>query len=245
MTEPVPNVCLFHAAGPLHPVEVAASPPGSVSEMKLTKHEHACVVLEKDGAKIVIDPGSFSPGAADIIAGADAILLTHEHMDHVNEAAINEALAARPELRVYAPAALAGTFAGHEGQFTAVAAGDDWTLGSFAVTVHGSEHAVIHPDIPQIANVGYLIDGSIYHPGDAYFVPPVPVSVLLLPTSGPWMKIGEAADYVRAVRPQQIVQIHEMLLSDIGLYLASNLLGEQGLTGLPLTVVPAGESLTL
>jgi L-ascorbate metabolism protein UlaG (beta-lactamase superfamily) len=213
--------------------------------MKLTKHEHACVALEKDGAKIVIDPGSFSPGAADIIADADAILITHEHMDHVNEAAINGVLAARPEFRVYAPAALAGTFAGHEDQFTAVAAGDELTLGSFGITVHGSEHAVIHPDIPTVANVGYLVDGSLYHPGDAFFVPEVAVPVLLLPTSGPWLKIGEAADYVRAVRPQQIIQIHEMLLSDIGLFLANSLLGEQGLTGLPLTQVAAGESLTV
>jgi L-ascorbate metabolism protein UlaG (beta-lactamase superfamily) len=213
--------------------------------MKLTKHEHACVVLEKDGASIVIDPGSFSSGAAEIIAGADAILITHEHMDHVNETAINGALAARPDLRLYAPAAVGGLFAARQDQFTAVAAGDELTLGSFAVTVHGREHAVIHPDIPVIANVGYLIDGSVYHPGDAYYVPEVPVPVLLLPTSGPWMKLGEAADYVRAVRPQQIVQIHEMLLSDIGLFLASSLLGEQGLTGLPLTVVPAGESLTV
>jgi L-ascorbate metabolism protein UlaG (beta-lactamase superfamily) len=213
--------------------------------MKLTKHEHACVVLEKDGASIVIDPGSFSSGAAEIIAGADAILITHEHMDHVNETAINGALAARPDLRLYAPAAVGGLFAARQDQFTAVTAGDELALGSFAVTVHGREHAVIHPDIPVIANVGYLIDGSVYHPGDAYYVPEVPVPVLLLPTSGPWMKLGEAADYVRAVRPQQIVQIHEMLLSDIGLFLASSLLGEQGLTGLPLTVVPAGESLTV
>jgi len=213
--------------------------------MKLTKHEHACVVLEKDGASIVIDPGSFSSGAAEIIAGADAILITHEHFDHVNEAAVNEALAARPDLRVYAPAALGGMLAAHQDQFTAVAAGDSLTVGSFAVTVHGSEHAVIHPDIPVIPNVGYLIDGSLYHPGDAYFVPEVPVSVLLLPTSGPWMKLGEAADYVRAVRPQQIVQIHEMLLSDVGLGLAGNILGEQGLTGLPLAQVPAGQSLTV
>jgi L-ascorbate metabolism protein UlaG (beta-lactamase superfamily) len=213
--------------------------------MKLTKHEHACVVFEKDGASIVIDPGSFSPGAAEIIAGADAILLTHEHMDHVNEAAINGALAARPDLRVYAPAAVGAMFAGYQDQFTSVAAGDELTLASFAITVHGSEHQVIHPDIPVIPNVGYLIDGSVYHPGDAYYVPEVPVPVLLLPTSGPWMKVGEAADYVRAVRPQQIVQIHELLLSDIGLYLASNLLGEQGLTGLPLTTIPAGESLSV
>jgi L-ascorbate metabolism protein UlaG (beta-lactamase superfamily) len=213
--------------------------------MKLTKHEHACVVLEKDGASIVIDPGSFSSGAAEIIAGADAILITHEHMDHVNETAINGALAARPDLRLYAPAAVGDLFPARQDQVTAVAAGDELALGSFDITVHGSEHAVIHPDIPVIANVGYLFDGTLYHPGDAYYVPEVPVPVLLLPTSGPWMKLGEAADYVRAVRPQQIVQIHEMLLSDIGLFLASSLLGEQGLTGLPLTVVPAGESLTV
>ena len=213
--------------------------------MKLTKHEHACVVLEKDGASIVIDPGSFSSGAAEIIAGADAILLTHEHMDHVNEAAINGALAARPDLRVYAPAAVGAMFAARQDQFTAVAAGDEVALGSFAVTVHGTEHAVVHPDIPVIPNVGYLIDGTVYHPGDDYHVPAAPVSTLLLPTSGPWMKFGEAADYVRAVRPQQLVQIHELLLSDIGLYLANTLLGEQGLTGMPLISVPAGDSLTV
>jgi L-ascorbate metabolism protein UlaG (beta-lactamase superfamily) len=213
--------------------------------MKLTKHEHACVVLEKDGASIVIDPGSFSSGAAEIIAGADAILITHEHADHVNEAAVNAALAARPDLRVFAPAALGGMLAAHPDQFTAVAAGDTLTVGSFVVTVHGSTHAVIHPDIPVIPNVGYLIDGSLYHPGDAYFMPEVPVSVLLLPTSGPWMKLSEAADYVRAVKPQQIVQIHEMLLSDIGLSLAGNILGEQGLTGLPLAQLSAGKSLTV
>jgi L-ascorbate metabolism protein UlaG (beta-lactamase superfamily) len=213
--------------------------------MKLTKHEHACVVLEKDGASIVIDPGSFSPGAAEIIAGADAILITHEHMDHVNEAAITGALAARPDLRVYGPAPLGAMLAAHQDQFTPVVAGDQLTIGSFAVTVHGAEHALIHPDIPAIPNVGYLVDGSLYHPGDAYFVPEVPVSVLLLPTSGPWMKIGEAVDYVRAVRPQQVVQIHEMLLSDIGLYLASNLLGPEGLTGLPFAAVSAGDSLSV
>ncbi len=111
--------------------------------------------------------------------------------------------------------------------------------------MHGTQHAVIHPDIPTIANVGYLVDDSLYHPGDAYFVPEVPVSVLLLPTSGPWMKIGEAADYVRAVRPQQIIQIHEALLSDIGLFLADSLLGAKGLTGLPLTQLPVGDSLTV
>jgi L-ascorbate metabolism protein UlaG (beta-lactamase superfamily) len=213
--------------------------------VKLTKHEHACVVLEKDGARFVIDPGAFSQNAADIISGADAILITHEHADHVHEGAITEALRARPELAVYAPAAMAGMFSAHAGQFTPVAAGDEFTIGDFTISVHGFDHAVIHPDIPVIANVGYLIDESVYHPGDAYFVPEASVTTLLLPTSGPWMKLGEAADYVRAVRPQHMVSIHDLLLSDVGKMINGQFLGEQGLTGIPLTQVAIGESLTI
>jgi len=213
--------------------------------MKLTKYEHACVAFEKEGTTFVIDPGSFSPDAAQIIAGADTVLFTHEHFDHVSEAAITAALAERPDLMVYAPAGMAGMFAGFPDQFNAVRAGDLLEIGEFAVTVHGSTHAVIHPDIPPTANVGYLVDDAVYHPGDAYFVPDASVNTLLLPTSGPWMKIGEAADYVRAVRPERVMQIHEMVLSEIGLSLAATLLGENGLTGMPLTVVPVGESLTV
>lgn len=213
--------------------------------MKLTKHEHACVILEKDGARFVIDPGAFSQNAADIISGADAILITHEHADHVHEGAITEALRSRPELAVYAPAAMAGMFSAQAGQFTPVAAGDEFTIGDFTISVHGFDHAVVHPDIPTIANVGYLIDESVYHPGDAYFVPEASVTTLLLPTSGPWMKLGEAADYVRAVRPQHMVSIHDLLLSDVGKMINGQFLGEQGLTGIPLTEVAIGDSLTI
>ncbi len=213
--------------------------------MKLTKHEHACVVVEKDGTSIVIDPGSFSPGAAEIIAGADVILITHEHADHVHEEAINAALADRPDLKLYAPESARRLFDTRPDQFSAVAAGDELKLGPFDITVHGREHALIHETIPVIANVGYLLDGTVYHPGDAYHVPDAAVTTLLLATSGPWMKFGEAIDYVRAVAPQQVVQIHEALLSDIGLHLAGALLGEDGPAATPLTQVQPGQSLTI
>ena len=213
--------------------------------MKLTKYEHACVAVEKDGTSIVIDPGMFTSSPAEIIAAADAILLTHEHEDHVNREAISAALADRPDLRVYAPAGLAETFGDQAAQFTTVAAGEEFRLGDLAVTVHGAEHALIHPDIPLCANVGFLLDGAVYHPGDAYFVPRVPVTTLLLPTSGPWMKFGEAIDYVRAVRPEQSIEIHDALYGDIGHYLAGAMLGEQGPAGVPLTSIPIGQSLTV
>ena len=96
-----------------------------------------------------------------------------------------------------------------------------------------------------LAGRGVVDDGTEgVEPVAIEIVPEAEVAVLLLPTSGPWMKLGEAAEYVRAVQPQQIVQIHEMLLSDIGLGLAANLLGERGLTGLPLAAPAPGDSLS-
>ncbi|MBA5225810.1 MULTISPECIES: MBL fold metallo-hydrolase [Streptomyces] len=214
--------------------------------MHFTKYAHACVALEKDGTRLVVDPGTFTPEAAEAVDRADAVLITHGHFDHFDEKLVAAALAARPELLVHAPADVVGAFGSHGGRVRAVTAGDTFTVGSFTVSVHGHRHAPIHEDIPRPDNVGYLVDeGVLYHPGDAYFVPDAPVRTLLLPTSGPWTKLGEAADFVRAVKPERIVQIHELMLSDLGQQSAANLLGEQGLTGLALERPAPGTTIEL
>ncbi|GGP37932.1 MBL fold metallo-hydrolase [Saccharothrix coeruleofusca] len=218
--------------------------------MKLTKYVHACVTLEKRGTTIAVDPGLLTPDAAEVVAGADAVLITHDHFDHFAEELIAQAVAARPELRVFGPASVAAKLGDRA---TAVAAGQSFTIGDFEVEVHGEHHALIHPDIPTIDNVGYLVDGSLYHPGDAYHVPGGEVETLLLPTSGPWTKVAEAVDYVRAVKPRRLIQIHELMLSDLGQQSLARFLGEGGLpgvgpgglTGIPLTILPAGDSLDL
>ncbi|MEV5459557.1 MBL fold metallo-hydrolase [Streptomyces cellulosae] len=209
--------------------------------MKLIKHAHACVSLEKDGTRLVIDPGTFTPDAAEAVARADAVLITHEHFDHFDEQVVAAALEARPELHVYGTAAVAAALAGHDGRVHVVAARDTFHVGSIAVSVHGRLHARIHPDIPRPDNVGYLLDdGAVHHPGDAYCVPDVPVRTLLLPTSGPWTKLGEAADYVRAVKPERVVAIHELMLSELGRQSTARLLGEDGLTGIPVEHLEPG-----
>ena len=75
---------------------------------------------------------------------------------------------------------------------------------------------MIHPLIPIVANVGYLIDDAVYHPGDSFAVPPKPVQTLLMPTHAPWSKIAEVIDFAIAVRAPQAYQIHDALLNDIG-----------------------------
>ncbi|MFJ3224586.1 MBL fold metallo-hydrolase [Streptomyces sp. NPDC086783] len=214
--------------------------------MKLTKHAHACVTLEKDNARLVIDPGTFTPDAGAAVAGADAVLVTHEHIDHFDEQLVAAALESRPELHVYGTAAVAAALGSHGGRVHSVVAGDTFTVGTLDVSVHGHRHALIHADIPCPDNVGYLLDGgAVYHPGDAYFAPDAAVRTLLLPTSGPWTKLGEAADYVRSVEPERIIQIHELMLSDLGQQSTANILGENGLTGTPITRLAPGTSIQL
>jgi len=182
--------------------------------MRLTKYAHACVRVEDDGV-LVVDPGIFTDPEA--LAGADAVLVTHEHPDHIDVKALTAAIGGRP-VPVYGPESLRPMLSGTDIEFTAVAPGDEWRAAGFDIKGFGGEHAVIHPDIPQITNVGYLIGGELYHPGDALFVPEgVSVGTLLAPVHAPWLKVWEGIDFVRAVAPERAIGIHDGLLTAAGL----------------------------
>lgn len=63
--------------------------------MRLTKYTHSCVRVDDDDRHLVIDPGSFSPDGelSTALDGVSAVLLTHEHPDHVDPEAIAGAAA--------------------------------------------------------------------------------------------------------------------------------------------------------
>jgi L-ascorbate metabolism protein UlaG (beta-lactamase superfamily) len=212
-------------------------------QLMMTKHAHACVTLDKPTSHLLVDPGTFTPNAAQLVEETGTILVTHEHFDHFDEEMIGAALESRPELKVYGPDAVVNRWHARPGQTVAVAEGDRFSAEGFDISVFGDLHAPIHRDIPRVANVGFLVDGTLYHPGDAYVAPPVAISTLLLPTSGPWTNVGQAADYVRAVSPEQVVQIHEIMLSEIGQQSMARFLGPEMLTSVPLTIVPVGDTI--
>ncbi|MDT3400523.1 MBL fold metallo-hydrolase [Streptomyces sp. B1866] len=195
--------------------------------MKLTKQGHSCVRLEKDGRRLVIDPGAFSE--EDAAGGADAILVTHEHIDHFDEGRLRAALDANPEAGLWTLASVAGQLsAAYPGRVHTVGEGDAFQAAGFDVEVHGQLHAVIHPDIPRITNVGYVVDGAVFHPGDALTVPGRPVETLLLPVHAPWNKFSEIVDYVREVGPRRAYTIHDGLLCDTGHMVYNRQLGPAG-----------------
>jgi L-ascorbate metabolism protein UlaG (beta-lactamase superfamily) len=213
--------------------------------MRFTKLGHSCVRLEKDGAVLVIDPGTFSdaPAALD---GAAAVLVTHEHPDHLDADAVKAALSGNPDLTLWTTPSVATQFSDFANRVHAVHHGDAAEIAGFSVHVYGEKHALVHQDIPVVDNTGFMVDNDLFHPGDSLTVPEDPVSTLLLPVSAPWLKASEMIDYFRAVAPARGYAIHDAILNENGLGLVTRLMSVAAApTGVPVARLDPGTTLDL
>ncbi|MES2876644.1 MAG: MBL fold metallo-hydrolase [Patescibacteria group bacterium] len=191
--------------------------------MKLTKYEHACFAVEKDGKLLVVDPGVFTtdlPALESVVA----VVITHEHPDHFDGAALGAIVAHNPDVIIYAHKNVVSQL-GDALPNRAVVANEGIEIGPFRLEFYGGEHATIHTDIPAGANLGVMINGLIYYPGDSFTLPERPVDVLALPVSAPWMKQSESVDFLTAIKPRLAFPTHDAILSQTGKGLADRLSG--------------------
>ncbi|TFD90739.1 MBL fold metallo-hydrolase [Cryobacterium serini] len=186
--------------------------------MKLTKLEHAALIIEVSGKKLYVDPGSFTTALTGT-AGTVAVVITHEHADHWTPEQLGRIVEMNSNLRIFAPAGVARAIAAVDTDLdvTTVQAGDVMEVAPFTLRFFGATHAVIHESIPVIDNVGVFVNDELYYAGDAFTIPEgVEVGTLAVPAAAPWMKISEAMDFIDAIKPKRSFPTHEMLLSRAG-----------------------------
>jgi len=184
--------------------------------MRLTKFGHACIRVEHDSQVLVIDPGVFTD--PEVVDGANAVLITHEHPDHYladhlrrTDAGVFTIDAVAARIRKDAPDVAE--------RVTVVAPGED-VVAALPVRAVGELHAVIHPDLPRVHNSGYVVtagDTTLFHPGDALTPPDVPVDLLCVVVSAPWMKASDGVDFARLVGAPRNLAIHDRVYSEAGL----------------------------
>ncbi|QUR69006.1 MBL fold metallo-hydrolase [Mycobacterium spongiae] len=182
--------------------------------MELTHFGHSCLLAEFGQTRMLFDPGTFAHGFEGI-TGLSAILITHQHPDHVDVTRLPTLLEGNPGAALYADPQTAAQLGE---PCRAVRVGDELTVGDLTIRAVGGRHAVIHPEIPVIENISYLVGDNTHparlmHPGDALFVPDEPVDVLATPAAAPWMKISEAVEYLRAVAPARAIPIHQAIIA--------------------------------
>lgn len=210
------------------------------SSMKITKYGHACLLVEEKGVRILVDPGNYS-SAQNEIKNIDIILITHEHLDHVDPEGLKIILANNPRAKIVTNTSVQAHLQKENIPIVSeiVEDGQKFSLGEVLIEGVGRDHAVLHSSLPCIHNTGYFIN-NLFHPGDAFPKPSRAVELLALPVAAPWMKVSEAIDYALALRPKKTFPIHDGMLKIPG---GNHRLPKQILepAGIPFIVMEEGK----
>lgn len=190
--------------------------------MQITRFGHAAVLVEAADARILIDPGAFSLDATFELDGLDAIVVTHQHPDHIDQERGPGLVERNPDAVLLCDPETVAVLS--FGSWRAHGDGVETQVNGVTVRGVGAEHAVIVPELPRVGNVGVLLSAAdqptLFHPGDTYAYVPDRVDVLALPLGAPWCKVSETVDFVRRVSPATLFPVHDRTISELsyGIY---------------------------
>jgi L-ascorbate metabolism protein UlaG (beta-lactamase superfamily) len=217
--------------------------------VRITHLGHACVLIEDPAGtagKVLIDPGSLASDV-DQVGAVDAVLVTHEHPDHIDLASLQTLRRANPGLTLYGSPGVCGVLPAEEKERVLLLTGNtsSTTVAGWEVATTTTAHATIYPELPKVLNNSFLLGGHLWHPGDALVDPKRHIDVLLLPIGGPWLKLADAIDYLRAVSPSVAIPIHQGGLAPAHRELHVNLLMKFAPEGTEMLATQPGVAVSL
>jgi L-ascorbate metabolism protein UlaG (beta-lactamase superfamily) len=178
--------------------------------MIITKFGHCCLLVEVDGVRILTDPGNYNE--TPMATGVDVVLITHEHQDHCHVESLQIVLAKNPDARVISHVGVGKILDTAGIKWEAITDGEAIQVKQVRIQSFGTEHACIHHDLPLVQNTGFLIAGRLFYPGDSFHNPGKMVEILALPVAGPWMKLEEAIEYAKVLKPKAVFPVHDGML---------------------------------
>jgi L-ascorbate metabolism protein UlaG (beta-lactamase superfamily) len=185
--------------------------------MNITRLGHACLLIETDNTRFLIDPGNYSSTWHDL-TDLDAVLITHQHHDHVDVKNVAKVIGANPDARLVVEPGVVEMLSPSTAETASV--GDRIEIGDVSVEMVGGQHAVIHDRIPRVGNVGFVIrqgEGpALFHPGDSFATVPSGIDLLALPLAAPWARVSMTIDFANAIKPPRLFPIHDATLSEAG-----------------------------
>ena len=210
--------------------------------MKITKFDHACFFIEKDGRGLIFDPVSISTGLP-VITNLDCIIITHKHSDHFQPETLARLIADNPAAKIFTTGDSAKTITNSN----IAKSGQTETVGMFRLSFFGGDHAPIYKSEIPCENIGTVVDDLIVNPADSFDFPDgVAPKVLLAPISAPWLKLGDSIEYIEANKPQVVINSHDAILSEFGLAVANSWIDSKSKdAGVDYRFLRAGENMEI
>ena len=176
---------------------------------------HAAFLITHEETRYYLDPFKIKPKGA-----ADAVLITHEHFDHLSIEDLRKIV--KPETEIVAPESCKENLRAFgmgivrlvkPGESLEVKNAKIETIPAYNINKFRAPGVVYHPK--EQGGVGYIIEVGgirIYHAGDTDFIPEMrnlEVDVALVPVSGTFvMTAEEAADAVNTFKPKVAIPMH-------------------------------------
>lgn len=184
--------------------------------MEITKLVHSCLLINKDGKKILVDPGVYSWNNESVksfnFTDLSSIVVTHNHPDHLDDEFANAVKTASPNAKWYG---------------TQQAVDQLKSLGIDAFTNSqdnyvkfiNSEHADLSPWYgEQPEHTSYLLFGEVLVSGDCQTLNSAHGARILAGAinGGPWGAVVGFAKMIESMsdRPKIVLPLHDWHWND-------------------------------